>query len=902
MIKNIVRLTAAMRERLRGVFLNRRAESELEEELRFHMEMEARKLAAAGLSPEAARRRAGATFGGVQRYKEEVREARGLAWLPGTKLDFALGFRMMKKHPSLTFVGGIGMSVGIAMSVGMFAFIRANIYPTIPLDEGDRIVAIENRDVGVNNEDRRVLHDFHLWRAEVKSVEEIGAFRTVERNFAVANGAPEPTQLAEMTAAGFRVARVAPLMGRYLIDADERAENPPVVVIREDVWRTMFGGRDDILSQSVRIAGVSHQVVGVMPKAFEFPQSHRLWVPLRADPLAFPRRRGPYLFVFGRLAPDATIESAQAELAAIGKRVAAVHPENAKIEPMVMPYIHSLTDIQGISNWAVVQGQLMMTLLLVIVAVNVAMLVYARTANRQGEIAVRTALGASRRRIVAQLFIEALMLSSFAAFIGLGLAAVGVQLGNRILETEMDGGLPFWVSYRLDPWLVLYTVGVAVFAAVIVGVVPALQATGKRLQLSLRELGGSGMRLGRTWTTLIVAQVALAVAVLPAAVAGAWGEIRGALTENVYDPKEFVMGFVQTDGTDAQGRDNAAAREVGDRFVEIVRRIEEIPGVVGASYRTSFADRRGLMDAENVDPPPGALGHRASSFAVAPDYLPMYGLKMLAGRALGPQDFDSASTAVIVNKAFVDVVYGGSPVLGRRIRYAERPADGGIVDARPASRWYQIVGVVENEDVNDADPSLIRPRVYYAVSPADLHQGEEVALEMRVRGITAAALAPKLREAVASVDPTLRLGDVRELAEYRRQDRLVVRLVGLGLVLVLVSVFLLSAAGVYALVSFTITRRRKEIGIRTALGATQRQVLTGVLGPVMRQIGIGLVIGIGGAAIIDRMSGGELFAGQAGLLLPLFGAMMTAVAAGAAFGPARRGLRTQPTEALRAEA
>lgn len=323
--------------------------------------------------------------------------------------------------------------------------------------------------------------------------------------------------------------------------------------------------------------------------------------------------------------------------------------------------------------------------------------------------------------------------------------------------------------------------------------------------------------------------------------------------------------------------------------------------MLGAAYRTSFAERRGLMEAENVNSPPGAPGHRASSVAVAPDYLAMYGLKMLAGRELGSQDTDSGSTAVIINKAFADIVFGGTPVLGRRIRYVARLADG-AVDGRPASRWYEIVGVVENEDVNDADPSLIRPRVYYAVSPADLHRGEEVALEMRVRGITAAALAPKLREAVASVDPTLRLGSVRELAEYRRQDRMVVRLVGLGLVLVLVSVFLLSAAGIYALVSFTITRRRKEIGIRTALGASQRQVLAGVLGPVIRQIGLGLVIGIGGAAIIDRVSGGELFAGKAGLLLPLFGAMMTLVAIAAAFGPARRGLRTQPTEALRAEA
>ena len=899
-MSKLVRIAAAMRERMRGLFLRRRVESEMEEELRFHMEMEAAKLARAGVQSDEARRRAAATFGGVERYKDEVREARGLAWIPGTRLDFALGLRMMKKHPSLSVVGGIGMAVGIAMSVGMFAFIRAHVYPTLPLDEGERIISIENRDITVNNEERRSLHDFHLWRAEVKSVEDLGAFRTVTRDLGIGEGRPDPIELAEMTASGFKVARVAPFMGRYLLPDDERPESPAVVVIGHDLWRSRFGSRRDIIGEELRLAGVAHTIVGVMPEKFAFPQNHRIWVPLRANPLSYERRRGPAIYIFGRLAPDATMETAQTELSAIGKRAAATYPQNAKLEPMVMPYTHSLIDIQGIAAWEILMMQATMTVLLVVVALNVAILVYARTATRQGEIAVRTALGASRARIVTQLFIEALTLSLCSAAAGLALGHFGLVQASGIMDAEM--GASFWVSYRVDPLTILFTVGVAVFAAVIIGVLPALQATGKRLQVSLRELGGSGMRLGRTWTALVVSQIAIAVAVLPAAVSFAWGEIQNAFTERTYDPSEYASAYIEVGGEDADGRAVRSERPLGDRVVEIVRRIEEEPTIVGATYWAALPGRRGRMEVEGIAAPPGATGWRVATSGGAPNYVEFFDAKIVAGRGLNAQDAgDSLSTSVVVNRAFVDQVLGASQVLGRRIRYAGRPAAAGDPAVEP-SRWHQIVGVVENDRINTLAPETILPEVYYVAHPSQLALAEQIYIEVRMRGTTAPVIAPRLREIIAQVDPALRMGGIESQSDLDRQTDLIVRLIGLGLGLVLISVFLLSAAGIYALVSFTITRRRKEIGIRTALGASQRQVLFDVLGPVARQIALGLVIGIAGAAAIDRISDGGLFSGKAGVLLPVFGILMTMVALGAAFGPARRGLKTQPTEALRAEA
>ena len=819
----------------------------------------------------------------------------GFSWL-----DFRLGLRMLVKYPALTLVGGLGLAVSIAISVGFFAFMSAHIYPVLPLDEGERIVALENRDVEIDNEERQSLHDFVVWRDELRRVNDLGAFRTVEHNLITDDAPPDALAVAEMTAAGFRVARVPPLLGRHLVDADERADAPPVAVIGHGIWQRRFGADSAIIGRTIRLGGTLHTVVGVMPEGFAFPQNHELWIPFRADPAAYLRREGPGIFIFGRLAPGVTMEQAQAELAVIGRRTAAASPEtHAKLRPMVMPYTHSLTDVQGVTTWMAVQMQLMMSLLLVVVALNVAVLIYARTATRQGEIAVRTALGASRRRIVGQLFVEALIFSLGAAVVGLGLAQVGLRLGNAILEEEM--GAPFWANYSLRPATVLFTIAIAVIAAVIVGVLPALQATGRRVQVSLRQLGGgTGIQLGKTWTVLIVAQVAIAVAALPAAVNMGWSEIRSATTRPTYRAEEFLVAEIQAERS-AEAGAATGTRPVpfGERLTELLRLVNAEPEVAGATYTARLPGRDGRVEVEGVPPPPESpSGHRIAPQGVGSRYFELYGARVLTGRGFEARDVGAEATAVIVNQAFVRRVLGGGDALGRRVRHAAPPrTTQGEVPA--PSRWFEIVGVVEDLQENRFDPDLVRPALYYPVAPSQLGS---MVLEVRLRGTTPADFAPRLRALGVAVDPTLRLGTTFSRADFERQAQLAVQLVALVIGLVLLSVFLLSAAGVYALTSFTVTRRRREIGIRCALGGHPRQVLRSIFGRVARQIALGLVVGIVAAAALDRITGGELMGGRAGILLPVFGVMMTVVALLAALGPARRGLRIEPTEALRADA
>jgi putative ABC transport system permease protein len=374
--------------------------------------------------------------------------------------------------------------------------------------------------------------------------------RNVQRNLIVDGRAPEVVLVAEISASAFRAARVGASRGRTLLPEDERAGAPDAIVIGHDEWVRRFGADPDIVGQSVGLGPTAYTIVGVMPEGFGFPTFHSFWIPWRLDAAAYAPRSGPNINVFGRLAPGATLESAQAELTAISRGLAAASPATHEhLRPQVMAYAHAFSEIEDSEDaLAVYAIQITIVLLLVLICVNVAILVYARTATRQGEIAVRGALGASRRRIVAQLFVEALMLAGVSAAIGIGLTAVGLR--------QLEGALralavpwPFWFSLELQTSTVIYVVGLTLLAAAVVGVAPALKATGRQVHTRLQTLSpgsGSRMQMGRLWTALIVAQVAFTVAILPMATYFAWSAFR-LQSGGGYATAEFLSASLSLD-------------------------------------------------------------------------------------------------------------------------------------------------------------------------------------------------------------------------------------------------------------------------------------------------------------------------------------------------------------------
>lgn len=879
-------------------------EREMDEEMRFHVDMEAERLMRErGLAPDEARRQARVAFGSPERYKEEGRDVRGLTWVSGMSLDLKLGARMLVKYPGLTVVGGLGMAVAIALGAGVFSVMNTMVDPAIPLDDGDRIVSIRNLNATTGEDEQPThLHDLVTWREGLRAVEDLGAYRAVDRNLITPDGQAEPLRIAEMTASGFRVARVPPLAGRHLVEEDERKGALPVVVIGYEVWKNRFSRDPGVVGRTLQLGATTHTVVGVMPEGFKFPVNNRLWTPLRLDALDYERGKAPPIDVFGRLAPGATLDQAQAQFATIGQRLAAAYPETHQhIRPRVLPYARSFLDAPELA-WVFYLVQLLISMLLVVIAVNVAILVYARTATRAGEIAVRLALGASRARIVTQLFAEALVLSAAAAAVGLVAARFVLQQVNVLIAQTGGEQIPYWWKMGLSSGTVLYVVGLAVVGAVIVGVVPALKVTGHRVQSSLRQLGGgTGMQMGRTWTVLIVAQVAIAVAILPLPVALTLKEFvvsRG--PEPAVPPEEILTARIAMEweappSAEADARQESLAR-FGDRHAELVRRLEAERGVLGVSFASSAPGTAPTdsVELERTGPAAEHARHRVSYLQVDTGLFDLLGATILAGRPFQPADLARPATGVIVNRSFVQSALGGGNALGRRLRYTSPTEEVGPGDVEPGG-WYEIIGVVTDLGPDASRSPADVAAIYHPTATGWLASATLLA---HVQGVAPEAFAGRLRGITAALDPTMRVTEVQALADLQFERRLD-RMITLALGAMMLIVLLLSAAGIHSLMSLTVVQRRKEIGIRTALGAHPRQVLRTVFARALRQLGLGVGIGalVGGALIPAITTTTERAAG----LLFAVAVLMLTVGMLAVSGPARRSLRIRPMEALREE-
>ncbi len=854
-------------------------------------------------------------MGIVERHRQRRRRL-GPAF---STLDFTLAWRMLIRYPGLSIVSVLGMTVGIAIAAGAFTVIGAMTNSELPLPEGDRVVSLVNWDASTSNRELRMLKDFTEWRG-ITSIEDLSITRTVQRNLIADGHQPETVTVAEISASAFRVARVAAFRGRYLLPEDERPDAPPALLLGHDEWVRRFGADPEIVGRSVQLGSTAYAIVGVMPEEFGFPLYHSYWIPWRLDAAAYGPRSGPGVNIFGRLAPGVTLEGAQAELAAIGQRVAASAPDTHEhLRPRVLPYTHAFNDMDDPGNvLALYAIQLALVMLLAIICVNVAILVYARTATRQGEIAVRGALGASRRRIVAQLFVEALILAGIAALSGIGLASVALrQLHGSALI--IGGALPFWMTLQVSADGVLYVATLTLLAAAVIGVIPALKATGTQVQPRLQTLSagsGSRMQMGRVWTTLIVAQVAFTVALLPAAMFHAWTSLRFRTGDAGFAATEFLTAQLVLDRTTFAPSDDgerAFRARFGIAHRELERRIENEAVISDVTF--SMADPGNelalVAEIEGREPPAELVDYNIVAGTkrgdlvrfnrVATDFFDAYDVPVLMGRNFQASDTGveaaRAIQGVIVNRTFVDTLLGGGNPLGARLRYVGRSREAGERDV-VLDRWYDIVGVVPDFPTTTTLDTERVKRVYHAAAFGDVYPAE---LAVRVRSHDAATFAGQLREISAAVDPNLQLRGVYTAEWVLLREQGFMRLLGVTVVLVMLSVIVLSAAGIYAMMAFTVARRRREIGIRAALGANRNRILAGIFARTLGQLGAGVAVGLLGAVGLEQVLQGEMFQGQGAVIVPIVVLVMTTVGLLAAVGPARQGLSIQPTEALREE-
>jgi putative ABC transport system permease protein len=841
-----------------------------------------------------------------------------------SSLDFTLAWRMIRRFPGLSIVSVFGMAVGIAVATTAFTVVAMLMDTRLPLPQGERIVSIVSFDASTSTRELRLAHDYAAWR-EMSSMADVGISRQVTRTLLIEGRAPEAITLVEISSSAFRVAGVSALRGRYLLPEDEAPGAAEAVVIGYDEWARRFGADPDIIGRSLQLGSSTYHIVGVMPEDFAFPANYTFWIPWRVDAATFQPRTGPRVGVFGRLAAGATLESAQAELTEIGRRAAADSPSTHQhLRPKVMPYVYAFTDMGEPENFLAMRAiQIALVLLLIVVCVNVAILVYARTATREGEIAVRTALGASRLRIVGQLFVEALTLASVAAAIGVFLVSVALPLLEADFLSIVGGRMPFWLDFHLSADSASSVIAFTLLAAGIVGVLPALKATNKKVQTRLQTLApgsGSRMQMGRLWTLLIVAQVAMTVALLPAAMFVTWEGLRLRTGNPGFASQEFVSASLAMDRSlqsptsasdDAfKARFAAAQRELDDRLRAEAQVADVTFSLVDAGNELAMA-----LEAEGQPLPANPVqygiqdgskaGHLVRYNRVATNFFDAFDVPVILGRDFSPADL--ATDRVIISRTLAQMAFGTTNPLGGRIKYVGRSREAYVDDdymnrlasippTIPLEHWYEVIGVVPDFfPTNLTDPER---RVYHPVAVGEVYPPR---IGVRIRAGNPALFADTLRQAAAAVSLDLQVRDITTTEILAKREQGLFRLMGVTVGLVMLSVITLSAAGIYSLMSFTVARRRREIGIRAALGADRRHLLLGIFARALGQLGVGAFIGILGAIGLEQLLESDMLQSRGAILLPLVALIMSGVGALSTIGPALEGLRIQPTEALREE-
>jgi predicted permease len=637
-----------------------------------------------------------------------------------------------------------------------------------------------------------------------------------------------------------------------------------------------------------------------MPKGFGYPYNHDAWtpLPLRAS---YEALAGGAISVIGRLVPGVTREQANAELRVLGERTAAAFPATHEhLRPRVVGLSGAGSDFTDIPQFA--SRNLPVLLVLMIACTSVGTLVYARTATREGEMAVRSALGAGRARIIGQLFVEALVLASVAAAVGLIAAdralAWGIESVNRA-----SGGAPFWMTPGLTLSTILYACGLAVVSAVMLSLLPALKVTGARVQshLANRGAGGATLRFGRVWTGAMIAQVALTAMGIPGAMENASQAMRKLKIRAEFPSREYLAARIDVDRPFEEEIPSAFEARWARTFAELERRIAQEPGVVAVTFADSAPGTLSRTRAATVVSSPDIVPaeNRLQTLAVGPGFFEAFDRPIVAGRAFHGGDRSPGARTVIVNEAFAREFAReagrGSP-LGARLRYAassDRP------DASAADKWFEIVGVVRDFGLDPDDEGNEQSYVFHAASPETV---APLVMSVRVRG-NPATLAARLPLIAANVDGRLFVPESQPLDEWVRQRDMGLMVTVGAEVAVTALVLFLSALGIFSLVSVSVSRRTREIGLRAALGANPRRLLAGILSRAMVLMGSGITAGGALLLLVVVVAGptgrpAEDVA-QFAVWLAMTSAVMLTACLLACIGPAGRALRINPTDALR---
>ena len=886
-----------MLSRIGALFGRHAAEQDLREEMRFHLEMEASRHIAAGVPPTEARRMAARDFGGVERFKEDVRDERGARWFQDFGGDLRYGIRTLARRPLFTAMAVLTLALGIGATTALFSVVKAVLLTPLPYGNPERIAVLWSAWKGFD-QTWLSYDEYEAYDSEIRAFANVGLFADGAVNI-TENGEPERIRAGFITEDVFSILGVQPMLGRGFTKEEDRPGGARVIVLGHAVWQRRFGGDPSILGRQIDVGGNPTTVVGVMPAGFKLPLDFggagatEVWVPLATDAPSEGATPGPAFSKGGqshgfygvaRLREGFSVETANTQLDALIAQATrdGVYPAAMQFRAFAVGLEQQVT---GRIRSALLVVFAAVGIVLLIACANVAGLMLVRGEARRRELAVRAALGASGQRLTRQLLTESAVLAIIGGALGVALAAIAV----RVVRTAAPADLPRFGEATLDVPVMLFALGVALLAALMAGVLPALQARnvapGNELKEGGRASTATAARL-RWRQALVAAEVALAVVLVSAA---------GLMVRSVsnlfaidagIDPRNVLTMRLSTP--------SAYYAEPGSVLTfhdELKRRVSEIPGVVhmGTVRILPLATEMGDwgLQVEGYTPPPNE-GTPGDWQVVTPGYFEAMGLRLVQGRFLEERDRPDAPLAMVVNRRFAEKYIAGRDPLGTRVR---------IGSARPDSAFYTVVGVVEDVHHNSLTRE-VKPQFYatigqFGVAPGNVTRSMNLVIRTTRDPL---ALAQPVREAVRSLDPRLPVSEIRTMeqvvAASIAEPRFAMGLLGLFGTLALA----LSAIGIFGIVSQVVAARSHEFGIRVALGARPRDLMLMSLRTGVAQALVGVAVGVVVSLMLTRAMT-DLLHGVSPTDPVTFAivAVVTAVVAVlASIGPARRASRTDP--------
>src|SRR5436190_13171894 len=745
--------------------------------------------------------------------------------------DVRSGLRMLVKYPMLSVVAILTFGLGIGLSTTVFCVVNGGLFKGLPFPEADRIVAVVGTNPSQSQPQQPIsVLDLVIWKERQTSFEKFGEYWFAPMNLSAEEGRPERFSGGLLTVAAFEALGVRPILGRGFEEGDDRLGAEPVVLLGYNLWRDRFGSATDIVGKTIRASGVQRTVIGVMPERFAFPIREALWTPLVIDSNAPRGGAGPFYQVIARLKAGVDIEQAKVQATTIAAQIEKEFPDtNRGRGADVIPYART---ILGPEIYALLYTMLGAGVgVLLIACVNVSNLLVARASLRRREVAVRMALGAARHRVVRQHLTEVLVLATVGAALGIGLSLFGMRLFTDALSVNPP---PFWITFELDYRVMLFVLGLIVLASAFAGTLPALHAARVSAGAVLKDdsRSSTSASLGRFSSALVVGELAVSCGLLIAA---------GLMIKSVVQLKNVRMPFaiesVLTARVDLP-RDHYADSKASIRFFEqLLPRLQAVAGVEAATLSDGLPAAGNGSIAVQIE---GKSYPQTSDYPLAREgivtagYFDTFQTRVLSGREFTPADTASSLPVAIVNESFARLHYPNLDPVGHQMKRI-----------RPEGKepWMTIVGVVPDllmEGIGNNNASAVG--YYIPIAQSDVANGVRIAV--RARG-EPGALTSLIRSAVTALDNDLAIYEIDTMRRVIDRQTWFYRIFGTFFMVFGLCALFLAAAGLYGVMSFAVTQRTREMGVRSALGAHGLQLIALVMRRSLVQPAIGLVLGLG---------------------------------------------------------